>query len=171
LVATGDVLKTAEECQREEATCSEATASKATKGNTDSHYISKVIEIESSSTSSSHSTSVSTSSDIDNIPLNRVYANLHKSLSLSSSTKHQKKPDDDTFVPMYPSILNRIADMSQMRIDVCNKLPINHPMQPPMIEPFQTIPANAEVRSEQAELESDNHVSSSSQPKLVIHLF
>jgi len=90
LVATGDVLKTTEEGQREEATCSEAVASEATKGNSDSHNISKVIEIESSSTSSSHSISVSTSSDIDNIPLNRVYANLHKSLSPSSSTKHQK---------------------------------------------------------------------------------
>jgi len=31
-----------------------------------------------------------------------------------------------------------------MRIDVYNRLLPNHPMQPPMIEPLQTIPADAE---------------------------
>ena len=94
-----------------EAACSEVDASEATRGNTDSHNISSIIEIESRSTSTSHSTSVSTSSDIYNIPLSRVYANLHKSLSPSPSTKHQKKPDDDTYVPMYPSVLEGIGEM------------------------------------------------------------
>ena len=124
-----------------------------------------MIEVESSSISTSNTNSVLTSSDIDDIPLNRVYENLHKSLAPSSSTKHQKKHDDDTFVPMYPSVLNRIADMSQMRIDVCNRLPANHPLQPPIVEPLQTIPTDAEVGSEHVEPESDNRVSSSSQPK------
>jgi len=77
LVVAGDLLDAAEETQKEGATCSEADASEATRGNTDTHDISNIIEIESSSTSASHSTSVSTSSDIDNIPLSRVYANLH----------------------------------------------------------------------------------------------
>ena len=85
------MLNVAEEVQRKEVACSEADASEASRGNTDSHNISNIIEIESSSTSASHSTSVSTSSDIDNIPLSRVYANLHKSLSPSPYTKHQKK--------------------------------------------------------------------------------
>jgi len=134
LVVVGELLSAAEETHKEDVTCSEAVALEATRGNSESHNISNVIEIESSSTSTSHSTSVPTSSDIDNIPLNRVYATLHKSLSPSSSTKHQKKPDGDRYVPMYPSVLNRIADLIQMRIDVCNKLPANHPMQPPMIE-------------------------------------
>ena len=107
LVVAGDLLDAAEEVQRKEAACSEVDASEATRGNTDSHNISNVIEIESSSTSTS------TSSDIDNIPLSRVYASIHKSLSPSPSTKHQKKPDDDTFVPMYPSVLERIGGMSQ----------------------------------------------------------
>ena len=97
------------------------------------------------------------------IPLNRVYATLRKSLSPSSSTKNQKKPDDDTFIPMYPSVLNKIADLSQMRIDVCNKLLANHPKQPPMIEPLQTIPADVEVGCEQEEPESDIPETSSSQ--------
>jgi len=131
----------------------------------DSHNISNVIEIESSSTSASHSTSASTSSDIDHIPFNRVYATLHKSLSPSSSTKHQKKSDGDTFVPMYPSVFNRIADLSQMRINVCNKLFVNHPMQPPMIEPLQTIPADAEFVNEQAVPEPNITKTSSSQPQ------
>ena len=51
--------------------------------------------------------------------------------------------------------------MSQMRIDVCNKLLVNHPM----IEPLQIIPADAEVGSEQAEPESDIPETSSSQPQ------
>jgi len=166
LVVASNILEIAEEGQREEATCSEVVASEATRGNLYSHNISKVIEIESSSTSSSHSTFVSTSSDIDNIPLNRVYANLHKSVSPSPSTKHQKKPDDDTFVPMYPYVLDRIGEMVQMRVDICSKLPANHPFQPPFIQPLQTIPADAEVEREQAVNESDIPApSSSSQPQ------
>jgi len=141
----------------------EAAASKATIGNPDSPNTANIIEIESSSTSASHSTSESTSLDIDNIPLNRVYANLVKSLSPSPSTKHQKKrDDDDTFVPMYPSVLERIGEMSQMRINVCASLPADHPFQPPVIESLQFIPADAEVVSEPAEPESTNHEKSSS---------
>jgi len=88
LVVASDLLNTTEETRKEDVTCSKAAASEAARGNTDSHNIFNVIEVESSSTSTSHSTSVSTSSDIDNIPLNRVYANLRKSLSPSSSTKN-----------------------------------------------------------------------------------
>jgi len=54
LVVSGDLLDAAEEVQRKEAACSEADASEATRGNTDSHNISNVIEIKSSSTSASH---------------------------------------------------------------------------------------------------------------------
>lgn len=71
-------MDVAEEVHRKDATCSEVDASEATRGNTDSHNISNVIEIESSSTSTSHSTSVSTSSDIDNVPLNKIYESLQK---------------------------------------------------------------------------------------------
>jgi len=165
LVRTGDVLDATKEVQREDVACSEADTSKETRGNTDSHKISNVIEIKSSSTLASHSTSVSTSSDIENIPLSRVYANLHKNLSPSPSTKHQKNPDDDTYVPMYPSILESIGEMSQMRLDVCARLPADHPFQPPVIEPLQSIPADAEVVGEPAVSDSTNNESSSSNPK------
>jgi len=166
LVVASDLMDAAEKTQMEDATCSEAAALEATRGNSNSHNISNVIEVESSSTS--------TSSNIDNIPLNKVYANLHKSLTPSSSTKHQKKPDDDTFVPMYPSVLNRITNLSQMRIDVCNKLPTNHHLQPHMVEPLQIILADAEVRCEQVELNlvflKHHHLKLNHQPKLLNHL-
>jgi len=48
LVRAGDLLDTAEEVQKEEAACLEADASEATRGNTNSHKISNIIEIESS---------------------------------------------------------------------------------------------------------------------------
>jgi len=64
---------------------------------------------------------------------------------------------------MYPSVLNRITNLSQMTIDVCNKLPPNHPMQPPMIEPLQTIPVDAEFVNELAVLEPNIPETSSSQ--------
>jgi len=40
---------------------------------------------------------------MDDIPLNRFYTTLNKRLSPSPSTKTHKKPNSDTFVPMYPS--------------------------------------------------------------------
>jgi len=81
---------------------------------------------------------------MDDIPLNRVYGNLNKSLSPPPSTKTQKKPDYDTFVPMYPSVEERLHDIQQRRIDACKNLPVNNPLQPPMIEPIQYVPADAE---------------------------
>jgi len=68
---------------------------------------------------------------MDDIPLNKVYENLNKRLSPSSSTKPLKKPDSDTFVPMYPSAEERIHDMQQRMINACVRLPAiipyNHP--------------------------------------------
>jgi len=45
---------------------------------------------------------------------------------------------------MYPSVEERLIDMQQWRIDVCKNLPIDHPLQPPMIDPIQFVPADAE---------------------------
>ena len=67
---------------------------------------------------------------------------------------------------MYPSVLNRIADLSQMRIDVYNKPLANHPMQPPMIEPLQTMPTDAEFVNEQAVPEPNIPETSSSSSQL-----
>jgi len=96
--------------------------------------------------------------------LNRVYATLHKSLSSSSFTKQKKKPDDE-FVPVYPQVLQSIGEMAQMRINVCARLPADHPFQPPFIQPLQTIPADAEVTNEQAVPEPNIPKTSSSHPQ------
>jgi len=133
LVVADELLGVAEESQREDVACLGTGTSEAAKGNTDSHNTSNnVIEIESSSTSISTSTSTF-SDNIDDVPLNKVYENLHKSLAPSPSTKHQKKPVDDVFELMYPTVLERIRELAQRRIDVCQKLPANHPLQPPFI--------------------------------------
>jgi len=162
LVVSGELVDTTEEVHKE-AGCSEADASKAGKGNIDSLHTANIVNIESSTTSDSKSTSASlstsssTSLDMDDIPLNKFYENLNKRLSPSSSTKPQKKSDNDTFVPMYPSIEERIHDMQQRRINACVRLPDDHPLQPPMIEPLQFVPADEEVVDDQTGPESANH--------------
>jgi len=102
--------------------------------------------------------------DMDDIPLNRVYTTLNKRLSPSPSTKTHKKPDSDTFVPMYPPVKERIHDMLQRRIDACINLPVNHPLQPPVIEPIQFVPTNAEGVVDHTGSESANIDVSSSHP-------
>jgi len=84
----------ATEASQVEAGCSEVVASKAPEGNTGSlHTDVEIVNIESSTSSktrsspASLSTSFSTSSDMDDIPLNKVYTTLNKSLSPSPSTK------------------------------------------------------------------------------------
>ena len=99
----GELVTATEDVQREEAVISEANASEATRGNTDSLHTANVIEMESSSASHSHSTSISISSDIDEVPLNKIYTNINK--GLSPSIKLKKKPSDETFEPMYPYVL------------------------------------------------------------------
>jgi len=58
---------------------------------------------------------------------------------------------------MYPFVEERIHDMQQRRINACLRLPANHPLQPPMIEPLQSIPADVEVVGYQTGPESANH--------------
>jgi hypothetical protein len=66
---------------------------------------------------------------------------------------------------MYPSVQERIHDMTQMRFNVCARLPADHPLQPPMIEPLSFVPADAEVIGEQVSSKSANlNDSSSSHP-------
>jgi len=124
----GDLLKATMEVKREYGL--EAVASEATRGNSSTLNISDDNTIDLDSTSSSPS-----SDSIENIPLNRVYKTLDKALAPSPSLKTSKNPDD-VFVPMYPSVLERIGNMSQMRVNVCQKLHANHPLQPPFIQPL-----------------------------------
>jgi hypothetical protein len=59
--------------------------------------------------------------------------------------------------------------MSQMRVNVSARLPANHPFQPPMIEPLQSIPADAETVSKPAVSESANLHESLSHSKPTTH--
>jgi len=47
--------------------------------------------------------------------------------------------------------------MQQTRINPCVRLPVDHPLLPPMIEPLQSIPADAEVVGEPTGPEYANH--------------
>ena len=145
----GGMAMEAAEVAQEEAGWSEATVvSEAPKGNSNSHTT-EIVTIESStcsetrSSSASLSSSSSTSSDPDDIPLRKVYSTLNKALSSSPSSKTYKKPDYDTFVPMYLAVEATIYDMQQRRINACKNLPPDHPLQPPMIDHIQSIPADA----------------------------
>jgi len=52
------------------------------------------------------------------------------------------KPSPKPFEPKYPAILQSIEEMSQRSVDICNKLPVDHPLQPPVITPLNMILAN-----------------------------
>ena len=161
MVRTTDVLKADENVQIEKAATSEADASEAVQGNPDSLHSANIIEIESSSESHQTSTSISDSSDLDDVPLNKIYTSINK--SLSPIAKLKKKPSDEPYEPLYPSVLDRIGEMSQTRVDLCAKLPADHPFQPPMIDCLQSIPADAEGVDEPAGSISEN-ISTSSHP-------
>jgi len=54
--------------------------------------------------------------------------------------------------------------MKQRRVDACKNLPANHPLQPPMIEPIQSIPVDAEGAVDYTGSGSTNIDVSSSHP-------
>jgi len=139
LVVSGELLKDAEKI----AAGSEAVTSKAaaSRGNLDVSNSINIIEVESGSETSISSPD---SSDIDDVPLNLLYKNI------SPSTKQQQQVNAKPFEPVYPAVLKSIREMSQKRIDTCNKLPIDHPLQPPMVEPLNVAPADAEGSDEAA---------------------
>ena len=67
-------------------------------------------------------------SDHDDMPLGqRIY--------LLPKPSQKPKP----FEPVYPTILQSIWEMSQKRVDICNRLPADHPFQPPVVEPLNMI--------------------------------
>jgi len=80
----------------------------------------------------------------------------HDNMTLSQRIKMMPKPTSKpkSFEPVYPAVLQSIGEMSQWGVDICNKLPADHPnFQPPIIEPLNMIPA-------------DTHTSTSTQPPI-----
>jgi hypothetical protein len=130
----------------------ESTEPEATSGNPVSPTNS-VIDVGSSSPSSSQSSSSSSSTDSDDDkPLGQRYPKLIK--SQPTTTKTYKKPSQTIpFEPMYPTINERIGEMSEMRNQICERLNLHHLFQPQVIQPLNMV-APDEVHVE----------SSSSQP-------
>jgi len=109
---------------------SEAEKSKAS-GNPSDLNSAKIIQILDSPTIISPPLSPINDSDHDDMPLCQRKNMLPK-------PSQKPKP----FQQKYPAILQSIGEMSQIRVDVCNRLPADHPFQPPVIEPLNMIPAN-----------------------------
>ena len=122
----------------------------------------KIIEVESGSETLISSPD---SSNLDDVTLSLLYKNI------SPSTKQKQKVDTKPFEPVYPAVLKSIGKMSQMRVDICNKLPANHPFQSPMVKPLNIAPADAEGSDEPAGSASATTITSSqsNQPTLVNH--
>jgi hypothetical protein len=162
----GLLMVAAEGVLEDNADASKAVVPEASRGNSDSPHTENVIVVESDSTQSisSQSTFSSSSLNLDDIPVAQVYSTIHK--GLSPTTKLHKKPADITpHEPLNSNIDERIIGMSQMKANFCNRLPANHLLKPPMIEPISVIPADAEFLNEHIGSESSNpNVESSSHP-------
>ena len=61
---------------------------------------------------------------------------------------------------MYPVILKSIWELSQRRVDLCNRLPANHPLQPLIIKPLNMIPAGETIPSSSLSNQSPTRVNS-----------
>jgi len=104
------------------------------------------------SPSSSSSTDTDSDSDLDYIPLSRKY-NLTKPIPKAKHTLRTKttttksklspKPYKETSVDVYKTI----GELSERRIGICNKLPSNHPFQPPVIKPLTMLPPGVPIPS------------------------
>jgi hypothetical protein len=144
----------------------QAAGSEATTGNPDFSHTDDVIEVESHSTpsTSSQSTSSLSSSEFDDAPLGKLYPSIQK--GLSSSTKNNKNPADNTpHEPVRSDIDERIIGVSQRKTDFYNRFPANNSLKPPMIQPLNVVLADTEFTDEHISSESSNpNASSSSQP-------
>jgi len=156
LVPSRELLKAPEE----KATKSEAATSEAapSRGNLDVSNSANYIEVESGSETSIHSQD---SSDLDDVTLSLIYKDL------SPSTKPTQKANTKPFEPVYPAILKSIGEMSQMRVDLCNKLPADHPLQPSIIEPLniELDDTHTSTSTHSNQPQTDTCEPSNSQPK------
>ena len=141
------VLRTASEVGAFEHPASEDhSQSETLEGNPLSQSIvAEIVTLGSSSDSPSSSSSI----DSDDIPLSRVVPSLRYKIP-SPSTKPHKEPATNAFafIPVYESIEARTIALQQTRINKCKNLPEKHPLQPPVIEAIQSIPASAKGASD-----------------------
>jgi hypothetical protein len=126
----------------------DAAASEADTGIPESPHNSDIIVVESDSTqsTSSQSTSSSSSTDVDDLPIGLVYPTIRKGLSTSTETC-KTSSQNIPFELMIPSVNERKGNMSEMRNKVCEKLPLNHPLQLKIIHPLNIVPPDENVES------------------------
>jgi hypothetical protein len=118
------VVSTIEDVQEDIAAELEAVATE--EGNPDLSHSISVVNVESDSSSSSLSLSSSSSTDSNVVPLRQCYKSIQK--GHPTSTKTYKKPSQTIpFEPMYSTINERIGEMSEMRNQVCERLPPQSP--------------------------------------------
>jgi len=102
--------------------------------------------------------SSSTDSDLDNIPLSQKLKLPKVTPKSKSSPKPKLTPKTKPFKLVYPVELQSIGEMSKRRIDLCNRLPANHPLQPPIIKPLNMIPAGEPIPSSSLSNQSPTRV-------------
>jgi hypothetical protein len=107
-----------------------------------------VFNVASDSSSLSLSLSSSSSTDSDDILIGQHYPKLTK--IQSTTTKIYKKPSQTiNFEPMAPLIYEKIGEMSVRRNQICERLPLNHPLQPQIIQPLNmVVPGEVSTNSE-----------------------
>ena len=110
---------------------SAAPESTSDVGGSEAPLSAKVTQILDSTIIISPLSSPQTDFDQDNIPLSQKFNLFPK-----------PTPKPKSFEPVYPAVLQSIGEMSQRRVDICNKFPTDHPFQPPVIEPLNIIPAD-----------------------------
>ena len=105
--------------------------SAAPESTSEADNLAKVTQIPDSIIIISPSSSPLTDSDQDNKTLSQRINTLPKPI-------HKPK----SFEPVYPTVLQSIGELSQRRVDICNKLPADHHFQPPTIEPLNVVPVD-----------------------------
>ena len=110
---------------------SAAPESTSDVGGSEAPLSAKVTQILDSTIIISPLSSPQTDFDQDNIPLSQKFNLFPK-----------PTPKPKSFEPVYPAVLQSIGEMSQRRVDICNKLLTDHPFQPPIIEPLNIISAD-----------------------------
>ncbi|RHN60232.1 hypothetical protein MtrunA17_Chr4g0023391 [Medicago truncatula] len=131
---------------------SKATISDSQQGITTSPHTDNIIHVELDSTPSISSDSSSSSSflNLDDIPLGELYPTINKSPSTASKIHKKLNVNYSTFEPMIPTLDERIGNLAQRRIDVCERLPLDHPFQPSNIQPLNVIQPETNTESQKA---------------------
>jgi len=143
-----EAVKEAKEMLEQIQGTSEASASEAVPESAAPESATVAEESEASGNpsnlNSAKETQISYSPTIISPPLSLTNDSDHDEMPLGQRINLLPKPSQKPkpFEPKYPTVLQSIGEMSQRRVDICNKLPADHPLQPPVITPLNMIPAN-----------------------------